>query len=269
MTIQKVYEGEALILKIQGRVDANTGEEFSERVTDACRESGQVKLDLSEAPYFSSAGLRGLIMGQKILNLKGGRLELYGVSDVILKILQDTGLDQSLVIYRGRVGEDEDPVERCEAGSPAQSASFVAEVPPQSGKREITGFSGEAELSPGWVTALAPARSADQLFIAAVQQKTAAWISFHEKDGAGRWRMLLSTVGFIGKEGLGSPGEPNKTPIGTGAFDRTALTRMDDRRAFTDGRIALPEEKLSLLLSRVSEDCVAIVDTLERLGGML
>ncbi len=107
MNIQEVPGSSVVVLKIQGRVDANTSEEFTERITGACENYNLVKLDLSEAPYFSSAGLRGLIMGQKIESLKGGRVELYGASEVVLKILSDTGLDQILEVHKDSPGTEE------------------------------------------------------------------------------------------------------------------------------------------------------------------
>lgn len=32
--------------------------------------------------------------------------------------------------------------------------------------------------------------------------KTTAAISMHERDGSGNWKQILSTPGFVGKEGL-------------------------------------------------------------------
>ena len=67
--------------------------------------------------------------------------------------------------------------------------------------REIIGL--EAESSPEWVVALAEKQNAPQLFVVAVYENTTAWISLHEKDADGAWKMTMSTPGFIGKNGLG------------------------------------------------------------------
>ena len=77
------------------------------------------------------------------------------------------------------------------------------------------------EASPEWVTALAEKEQAEQLFVVAGYGKTTAWISMHEKDENGVWRMIMSTPGFIGREGLGKTKEGDgMSPVGTFAFNR-------------------------------------------------
>lgn len=75
------------------------------------------------------------------------------------------------------------------------------------------------EASPDWVQDLPEARNARQLFVVAGVGKTTAWISMHEKNQDGSWRVLMTTPGFIGKEGLEKTMEGDaKTPIGTFHF---------------------------------------------------
>lgn len=79
----------------------------------------------------------------------------------------------------------------------------------------------EAEVSPDWVTALPEAQDAQQLFVIAAHEKTTAWVSMHEKDENGEWHMIMSTPGFIGKNGLGKTQEGDgMTPVGTFTFNR-------------------------------------------------
>ena len=78
----------------------------------------------------------------------------------------------------------------------------------------------EAEASPEWVTALPEAQDAQQLFVIAAHEKTTAWVSMHEKDENGEWHMIMSTPGFIGKNGLGKTQEGDgMTPVGTFVFN--------------------------------------------------
>ncbi len=98
MTINEITEGESITIKVDGNVDAYTSEEFVEAVTSACRNYKNIRVDLSGAIYFSSAGLRGLVMGQKIANVYKGSLELFGVNEVLMTILENTGLTKSLNI---------------------------------------------------------------------------------------------------------------------------------------------------------------------------
>lgn len=76
------------------------------------------------------------------------------------------------------------------------------------------------ESSPDWVKNLPQAKTAKQLFVVAGVGKTTAWVSMHEKDADGNWRILMTTPGFLGKEGLEKTKEGDaKTPVGTFHFN--------------------------------------------------
>ncbi len=50
---------------------------------------------------------------------------------------------------------------------------------------------------------------------------TDAWISLHEKQSDGSWHMVMTSPGFIGKNGLGKTREGDaKTPVGVFHFNR-------------------------------------------------
>ena len=79
----------------------------------------------------------------------------------------------------------------------------------------------DAPDSPEWVTMLDAAKDAKQLFVVAGYERSTAWISMHEKDENGSWKMITSTPGFIGKEGLGKTKEGDgMTPVGTFSFNK-------------------------------------------------
>ena len=83
----------------------------------------------------------------------------------------------------------------------------------------IAHAAGDA-ASPEWVRNLPQAKTAKQLFVVAGVGKTTAWVSMHEKDQDGNWRMVMTTPGFIGREGLGKTKEGDaKTPMGTFRFN--------------------------------------------------
>ncbi len=74
--------------------------------------------------------------------------------------------------------------------------------------------------SPEWIAALGETKGASQLFLVAAVGKTTAWVSFHEKDETGAWKMLMTTPGYIGKNGLGKTREGDgMTPVGTFTFN--------------------------------------------------
>ena len=88
--------------------------------------------------------------------------------------------------------------------------------------------SHEVVDSPEWVSALPAAQdgSVDQLFIVAAMgmDKTTATISMHERDESGTWKQVLSTPGFVGKNGLCLDADHaegcGQTPVGTYGFNK-------------------------------------------------
>ena len=101
----------------------------------------------------------------------------------------------------------------CFTGCSSESKTETAEVEDVS----LTTMLGE---SPEWVTKLDAAKDADQLVIVAAHEKTTAWVSMHEKDENGKWQMVLTTPGYIGRNGLGKTKEGDgKTPVGTYGFN--------------------------------------------------
>ena len=73
--------------------------------------------------------------------------------------------------------------------------------------------------SPNWVQKLSAAKNADQLLVVGAMGKTTAWVSLHEKNAQGQWVQIMTTPGFIGKNGLGKTKEgDSKTPVGTFHF---------------------------------------------------
>ena len=85
------------------------------------------------------------------------------------------------------------------------------------------GYQGIETNSPDWVSQLSAAESADQILVVAAFDKdaTGAWISLHNKQTDGSWHMVMTTPGYIGKNGLGKTKEGDaKTPIGVFRFNR-------------------------------------------------
>ena len=78
----------------------------------------------------------------------------------------------------------------------------------------------QAEPSPQWVKNLPAAKNSEQMVVVAGLTVTTAWISMHEKNSSGEWEQIMSTPGFVGKNGLGKVREgDHKTPVGTFKFD--------------------------------------------------
>lgn len=81
--------------------------------------------------------------------------------------------------------------------------------------------------SPAWVTALPAAQDAEttQLFVVAAMaaDRTTAWVSMHVCDEEGNWKQILSTPGFVGKNGLCADADHaegcGQTPMGVYRFN--------------------------------------------------
>ncbi|SNU08868.1 L,D-peptidoglycan transpeptidase YkuD, ErfK/YbiS/YcfS/YnhG family [Lachnospiraceae bacterium] len=101
-----------------------------------------------------------------------------------------------------------------ETSAGATSASEAVDI---SSDVATTTMLGE---SPEWITKLPEAETASQLFVVANYEGTTAWVSLNEKDSNGKWQMIMSTPGFIGKAGLGKTKEGDAmTPVGTFGFN--------------------------------------------------
>ena len=80
--------------------------------------------------------------------------------------------------------------------------------------------------SPEWIASLPAAQEASQLFVVAAigMDKTTAFISMHQKDEDGTWKQILSTPGFVGKNGLCADADHKEgcgqTPAGIYHFNK-------------------------------------------------
>lgn len=84
-------------------------------------------------------------------------------------------------------------------------------------------YAGIDVASPDWIGNLETAKETSQMLIVAAfsPEATDAWVSLHEKKPDGTWHMVMTTPGFIGKNGTGKTKEgDSKTPIGVFHFNR-------------------------------------------------
>ena len=80
--------------------------------------------------------------------------------------------------------------------------------------------------SPEWIAKLPAAQDAKQLFVVAAigMDSTTASVSMHRKDESGAWKQILSTPGFVGKNGLCADADHKEgcgqTPAGVYRFNK-------------------------------------------------
>jgi anti-sigma B factor antagonist len=88
------------VVKVTGRVDSATAPELEQALLGLLdAERSQIVLDLQEADYMSSAGLRVLVAMHKATKKNGGGLCLAQPSDRVREVLDLAGLTPVFVIY--------------------------------------------------------------------------------------------------------------------------------------------------------------------------
>lgn len=90
MNINVEKNGEDLKIVVEGRIDANTSNEFMNKINENLAGAKNVVIDFEKVEYISSAGLRVLLSTEK--TMKGqGKLTLIHVNDVVMEVLNITG----------------------------------------------------------------------------------------------------------------------------------------------------------------------------------
>jgi len=112
------------------------------------------------------------------------------------------------------------------AGCSAPAASGSEPAPSSDGTLHAS-IQPETD-SPDWVKAMPQAQddSVTQLFVVACMgmDKTTATVSMHERDASGNWKQILSTPGYVGKNGVCADADHKEgcgqTPLGVYGFNK-------------------------------------------------
>ena len=100
MLLQKIDHPHATILRITGRLDAESTPELEQRVS-VCLDQGtrNLVLDFSELDYINSAGLRILVMSYQRLTPLGGQVMVCGAKDYLAEIFTISGYNRIFPMY--------------------------------------------------------------------------------------------------------------------------------------------------------------------------
>jgi anti-anti-sigma factor len=95
MTIERVLVGGKAVVRLVGRMDAETAGKL-EPECDACIAEGhtRVVIDLTELSYISSMGLRSFVSIAKKLKDKSGHLSVCGANGLVRQVFEITRLTQ-------------------------------------------------------------------------------------------------------------------------------------------------------------------------------
>ena len=97
MTINKVQNGTALEIALEGRLDTVTAPQLESELSKAMPDAETLTLDCSKLEYTSSAGLRVLLSAHKAMARKGG-MKVTHVKEIVQEVLDVTGFSAILTI---------------------------------------------------------------------------------------------------------------------------------------------------------------------------
>jgi anti-anti-sigma factor len=98
MEISKQQLGDCLELQVRGRLDGYWADHLAQSLDDAVREGTRnLRLNLSEVSYLSSAGIRVLVRTHRQLSAIQGSFSVSASSEAVRSILQLTGLMDLLI----------------------------------------------------------------------------------------------------------------------------------------------------------------------------
>lgn len=97
MTITKTVEGDKLAFTVSGRLDSLTAPALEAAFRDALEGVRELVFDLSGLEYISSAGLRVLLLAQKIMD-RQGRMTVLHAGETLMEVFEVTGFVDILTI---------------------------------------------------------------------------------------------------------------------------------------------------------------------------
>ncbi len=100
LTVSIEEQGSRKLVRLEGRVDANTTPTLETKLSKILSESKQrVLIDFSRVDYLSSAGMRLLLSATKKIGAQGGKLVFCGMGEDVMEIIRMAGFDKILAIY--------------------------------------------------------------------------------------------------------------------------------------------------------------------------
>ena len=91
LTIINTIDGDAIVLKLVGRLDVKAAKEATEAFAEAAATGKNVVLDMSELDYIASAGLRSLKRLNSDVRVNERTLTLRNVQENVMEVFEMTG----------------------------------------------------------------------------------------------------------------------------------------------------------------------------------
>ncbi len=96
MRIEKIDQGDTLVVKVEGWLDIQSNREFAEEMRELPLEKKLV-MDLQNLEYISSSGIREIV--DIILRMPEGCFSIINANENVLGVFQMIGLDKKVPIH--------------------------------------------------------------------------------------------------------------------------------------------------------------------------
>jgi anti-anti-sigma factor len=95
---RNVYD--VLVVDMSGTLDSTSSGEAGDRIVDIAKgEHRRVLLNLEKVDYVSSAGLRVILRGAKLLQVNRGELKICNVNTLVKDVLETSGFNSLIKVY--------------------------------------------------------------------------------------------------------------------------------------------------------------------------
>ena len=94
--VKTMNEGKA-VFSLEGRLDTTTAPELEQSLQESLKGISDLTMDFEKLEYISSAGLRVLLMAQKVMS-KQGEMRVVHVNETVMDIFEVTGFSDVLTI---------------------------------------------------------------------------------------------------------------------------------------------------------------------------
>ena len=91
MDIKKTANGSALTIAVIGRLDTTTAPQLDAEVRALPADVMDLTFDFADLEYVSSAGLRVILVSQKTMSARGGRMKVVGANACVRDVFDITG----------------------------------------------------------------------------------------------------------------------------------------------------------------------------------
>ncbi|MBL7192158.1 STAS domain-containing protein [bacterium] len=91
LNVRITHKHNYILITLSGRFDAYGAGIFTGQTADLEEGSKFWIVDMTEADYLSSAGIKALLEADKSLQMKKGKMAVYGISENLMRIIQISG----------------------------------------------------------------------------------------------------------------------------------------------------------------------------------